>query len=279
MSALTKLRPSPAMAVAMAALVLGMTGAAIALPGKGTVSTNDIKKGAIKGKLIAPGAIKGKSIAKGAVGSQQIKGKSIKGNRIKDGGIKAKQIADATITAKKIEDGTITGKQVAANGLSSANIVDLKAVGPAKLAATDGAGADAARNAAPKAELFKKGQLTIYAKCFRDTTADEVYATVFIETSANGAIFRSGPDQLPGGGAATAFLNTNTDEVERELSSTITPPSDANLDFTQFTATSADGLTGLSGTVSTGAKNGNLGGGNGVYGAGNGCLFNLQVGG
>ena len=51
------LRPTPALIVAMVALVAAMSGAAVALPGKGTVSTNDIKKGAITKKLLAKGAV------------------------------------------------------------------------------------------------------------------------------------------------------------------------------------------------------------------------------
>ncbi len=76
MSWISKSRPSPAMIVAMAALVMAMSGAAIALPGKGKVQTNDLQNGSVTKK----------KIAKGAVGSAQIIGKSIKGNRLKDGG-------------------------------------------------------------------------------------------------------------------------------------------------------------------------------------------------
>ena len=130
MSKFSGLRPSPALVVALAALVAAMSGAAIALPGKNTVQRNDIKNGAVSGK----------KIARGAITSKQIKGKSVRGNRLKDKAIKAKQIADDAIGSA----------QVAENGLNTSDLSDVKvfAVGP--VAATGGGDAAAARAAAPK---------------------------------------------------------------------------------------------------------------------------------
>lgn len=50
--------PSPAMVVAVVALVAGLAGSAVALQGKNSVKSNDIAKGAVKGKDIATGAVK-----------------------------------------------------------------------------------------------------------------------------------------------------------------------------------------------------------------------------
>ena len=50
--------PSPAMIVAMLALIAGLTGSAVALQGKNSVKSNDIASGAVKGKDIATGAVK-----------------------------------------------------------------------------------------------------------------------------------------------------------------------------------------------------------------------------
>lgn len=53
-----KALPSPAMLVAVLALVAGLTGSAVALQGKNSVKSNDIAPGAVKGKDIATGAVK-----------------------------------------------------------------------------------------------------------------------------------------------------------------------------------------------------------------------------
>ena len=293
MGSISTLRPSPALIVAMAALVMAMSGAAIALPGKGSVKKNDIAKGAVRTKAIAPGAVKTKTINKGAVGSQQIKGKSIKGNRLKDGGVGSKQLKDAGITNEKIEaqavtadkvkDGTLTGVQVAPEGLSSGNISDYAVLGSGtgafhRLTATDGGSEAAARDAAPATQLFKKGQLTISAKCFRDTVADQTFAEVYVETAANGAIFTSFEDALVGGNAATDFLNTNTALVDSTLAAISATGADADMDEGGFSAHAVDGTT-LKGQLTFAAKNGALAGGNGAYGEGNVCLFGGEIAG
>jgi hypothetical protein len=259
---LSRLRPTPALVVAMTALVVAMSGAAVALPGTGTVGSNDIKKGAITQSLIA----------KNAVRSKQVLGKSLKGNDLRDKTVKAKQIAD----------GTITSQQVAEDGLDSSNLSDHKVLGDAdgkllKLTATDGATAAAARTAAPATELYKKGQLTITAKCFRDTTTDQTSAEIYIATSVNGAIF-DGADELSGGPAATDFLNTDTAEELRRLDViTVTGPN-GQMDESEFTAIAPDG-TRLIGQTIVAAKDGALAGGNGAYGDGNVCLFGGEVAG
>lgn len=50
--------PSPALLVAMIALVAALAGSAIALPGSNSVKSNDIKRDAVKGSDIATGAVK-----------------------------------------------------------------------------------------------------------------------------------------------------------------------------------------------------------------------------
>jgi hypothetical protein len=50
--------PSPAMLVAIGALIVGLTGSAVALEGKNSVKSNDIKRDAVKGTDIATAAVK-----------------------------------------------------------------------------------------------------------------------------------------------------------------------------------------------------------------------------
>jgi hypothetical protein len=58
MKRVSKRLPSPAMLVAIVALVAALTGSAVALQGKNSVKSNDIAPNAVKGKDIATGAIK-----------------------------------------------------------------------------------------------------------------------------------------------------------------------------------------------------------------------------
>jgi hypothetical protein len=52
-------KPSPAMAVALVALIVALSGSAIALPGKNKVDKNDIKRNAVGAKQIKAGAVGG----------------------------------------------------------------------------------------------------------------------------------------------------------------------------------------------------------------------------
>ena len=60
-------RPSPALLVAVIALVAALAGSAVALPGKNQVDKNDIKKGAVTKKALKKGAVTKKAIKAGAV--------------------------------------------------------------------------------------------------------------------------------------------------------------------------------------------------------------------
>ncbi|HEX2127845.1 MAG TPA: hypothetical protein VHF58_01360 [Solirubrobacterales bacterium] len=271
MSRLSKVRPSPALVVALAALVTAMSGAAIALPGKNSVTKNDIRKNAVRSKAIATGAVKSKDVARGAIGSKQIKGKSIRGNRLKDKAIKAKQIADDAISSQ----------QVVADGLNSSDIADYEVVGPVRVAATDHATEEAGRADSPLVPLFTKGQLAIEAKCFSDADTGALRGEIYIRTSADRAIVTSHGAVLPGGNPED-FLNVDTPLAERRIhqeniGSDTADYQTAAPDST-FAATSADGKQ-LLGHTSIALKHGTLPGGDGPYGAGNVCLFGLQVSG
>ena len=279
MNGLKNLRPTPALVVAMAALVMAMSGAAIALPGKATVQTNDIKKSAITKKLIA----------KGAVGSQQIIGKSIKGNRLKDGAVKDKQIAaatitngklaDQTITNAKLADATITGAKVANDTLGDAKLSDHEVIGDGtavRVAATEAPTAAGAQSAAPETPLFSKGQLSIYAKCFRDTTTGTIFGEIYARTSANGAILQ-GFDTLPAGNAT--LLDTNTAEEDAEVEADSLAVADAgSVNEAEGVLIAANGLD-LTVMTHIAVKQGTFPGGNGAFGDGNVCLFGGEVSG
>jgi hypothetical protein len=272
MSSLKALRPTPAMFVALIALVMAMSGAAVALPGKNSVDATDLAKGSVTTR----------AIAKGAVGSKQIDGKSIKGNRIKDGGIKAEQLADGAVTDTKLADGAVTAAKVGDGTLSTKNLSDDFVISSdagsfVRLTATEGATAVAARAAAPATTLFTKGDITITAKCLQVTGGNTI-AEMYIATATNGAVFNGTIDALQGGPAATDFLNTDTDEVDRTLDDATIAANDATYNEGEFTALGPDG-TSLIGQTSVGAKNGTLAAGNGAYGEGNVCVFGGEIAG
>lgn len=77
--------------IAYMALFIVLGGTAVALPGKGTVTSNDIAKKAVKSKNIAKQAVKKKNLADGAVVT----------SKLGDGAVDTPKIAGGAVTAAK----------------------------------------------------------------------------------------------------------------------------------------------------------------------------------
>jgi hypothetical protein len=240
-------RPSASLVISFLALAIAISGTAAALPGKNKVEGNDIKKNAVTSK------------------------------KIKKNAVTSKKIKDLAVTASKLADGSVTGAKVADNSIGDSKLSEVEVIGGSyiRATATDGADEDAARDAAPEIALFQKCQLEIYAKCFRNAGADEARVEVYARTSVNGSIL-DGQDNLPGGPAATDFLNPGTEELDRQLDTEDIAGADASYNENEYAIASPDG-TGLHGQLALGVKNGSLAGGNGIYGEGNVCLIQGTV--
>jgi hypothetical protein len=72
-------RPSPAMAVAFIALLAALSGTAVALPGKNTVDSGDIKKGNVKSSDLAANAVRGGKVRNGSLTGADSKDNSLTG--------------------------------------------------------------------------------------------------------------------------------------------------------------------------------------------------------
>jgi len=78
-------RPTPALVVALIALVAALAGTATALPGRNSVDKNDIKRSAVKSKHIKNGQVKKKDLH----------ANSVDGTKIVDGTVAAADLADS----------------------------------------------------------------------------------------------------------------------------------------------------------------------------------------
>lgn len=136
-----------------------------------------------------------------------------------------------------------------------------------------------ARAAAAEVAITSFGPFTVYAKCFVDTDAGPaasplVRAEVYGRTTQDGALMDGTADTLDGD---PSFLNAGTAEDERQLDNTTADSNGASLDLDNAPATlvQADG-TAFDVRLLSGAKQGTLAGGNGVWGAGDRCAFGFS---
>lgn len=251
--------PSPALVVAVIALVAATTGAAVALPGKNSVKSDDIARGAVTKKAIKKGAVTKKAIKKGAVTQKAVK----------KGAVKTAALANGAVTRQKLGGNSVNGAKVEDGSLGAADLGDYDTFNE-RVEATDGATYAAARDAAPEVPLAEFGSMRLYAKCLHDTTNDDTLGEIYVETSVDGAVVQGYWNYPDGGG----LLMTTTPETDRVLDQE--EETGANSGFISEAESVLITPEGRYAHVLTSIaiKQGDLGGGtNGPFGDGNVCLF------
>jgi hypothetical protein len=129
---LAKRRPSPAMAVAFVALLAALSGTAVALPGKNSVDSADIKNKQVKGKDLASNAVTSAKIKNNSITGADVLDDSLTGADIGEGSLGKVPSAAAADTAgsagsaqnaEKVDgfDAADLGGRVAQANLSSDN--------------------------------------------------------------------------------------------------------------------------------------------------------------
>jgi hypothetical protein len=110
--------PSPAMAVAFVALVAALSGTAVALPGKNSVDSGDLKKGAVRGPDIGANAVTGKKVKGSSLTGSDVRANSLTGGDINEGSLAQVPSANAANTANSANNAN------SANRANSAGSVD-----------------------------------------------------------------------------------------------------------------------------------------------------------
>lgn len=136
--------------------------------------------------------------------------------------------------------------------------------------------ADAASQAsARRVPLLKVKPFTIYGKCFTDGT--DVTTMMFIKTSKPGAIYIS-DDSSQDGNPPNGYLDPGENEDDAVLDDgTLGPGGAGHQPIGDASVIAAQGKTTLEGRFLHAAKNGALAAGNGTYGAGKRCLYQVSA--
>jgi hypothetical protein len=247
MSKLRRLRPSPAMVVALIALFA-----------------------ALGGTVYAAGHLNGKTIKKNSEPGNRIKTKSLPGNRLKND----------TVTGTQVNESTLGQVPSAAKASSADSVKGETPISLKRVEATNGATKAAAETAAAPVPLFSEGALSFYGKCLHDTTADVTYSEVYAASTIDGTIVLQDSFQDGLTNSTPTFIGPATPEPNRLINSGDSDSAAANTasfadadDYPQLQAVAADG-TAVEATIQYGSKDGTLPGGEqGAFGAGNVCLF------
>lgn len=239
--------PSPSMGVALLALAIALGGTAYAA---NKIGTDQLENNAVTSKKI-----------KKAVNQYKLAPKSVKKGKIAGDAVNQWKLADAAVTASAIAEDAVDASKISDYGtIGNGTTIE----------ATNGPTLDAARDAAPATTLYQKGPFTIYAKCFRDTVADQLNGEMYLATTEDFSIME-GNDDLSGGPAATDYLNSDTPEVDRQLDTQTATGTATSYNEAEGMA-AAPGGPAISMVTGIGVKNGPVLA-NGPYGPGNACVF------
>jgi hypothetical protein len=115
----SKRRPSPAMVVAIIALVAALGGTAAALPGKRTVKKDDIATKAVGKRAIGAGGAGKSEVGRNAVGKSELRTASVD----------SIETEDNSLTGDDIDESTIGNVQSATNATNAANAANVNANG------------------------------------------------------------------------------------------------------------------------------------------------------
>ncbi|HEY5142440.1 MAG TPA: hypothetical protein VII98_02950 [Solirubrobacteraceae bacterium] len=259
-------RPSPAVLIALLALVLSVAGPALAHDASG----------------FAARIISGRSIRQ----------HSISGIRLKNNTLTGLQIDEARLGPVPTAANAVTA-QSATSALNAVNAASAGTAGSAtraaaadeltgharfftRAAATSGASPAAALAAAPEIPLADLGALSLYARCLRDTSAGpDVVALVYVRASVPGGLLDSADSTLQGSAVGDA-LGPSTPERKREIRSVTAAGPDAARfgggGAGAFSVVGGDGAA-FSGQVAAGAQEGRPPAAASAFAAGSGCLF------
>jgi hypothetical protein len=187
-------RPSPAMIVASVALLLALTGSAIAAGVAknsvrsaqivdGTVRTLDVRDNAVSAAKIAPDAVGAEEIAENAVSSPEVAQDSLTAGDLGPASVASSEVADQSLTANDLGPDSVGASEIAADAVGSSEI------------AADSVGSSELQTSSVRANDL--GPIT------------QVSNTVTIKAGDNASTdvtCPAGTTVISGGGSATSYL-------------------------------------------------------------------------
>jgi hypothetical protein len=97
-------RPSPALVLSMITLFVALTSTAGALPGRHSIDSGDLEKGAVTSRALAKGAVKARAIAPRAVTSGKLANHAVVENKLARFSVGAFALGDTATISAPISD-------------------------------------------------------------------------------------------------------------------------------------------------------------------------------
>lgn len=224
-------------------------------------------------------AVGGGTFAVAAKHSQKINGAKLKKRSVAGAKLKKNTITGTEVNENKLGKVPSAGSADTANTANTAKVAEsLTKLSPRTStkvnSSASGPSYEAGLAAASPVTLYEDSHFKVYGKCFVDESGPFIEGVILIATKQDGAIFDAEEDELAGD---PDFLNVATPEIEREIDTEFEGENEASIqEHEDYAATAADGYS-LTGEYQIAVKSGTLAGGNGLYGAGEVCIFDSSV--
>lgn len=217
------------------------------------------------------------TLPKNSVGTTQLKKNAVTNSDIKKNAVTGSKVKSNTLTGSDIKETTLA-KVPSATAADSASGVtsDIPPTVKRVISSASDADFDTARIAATNIPLAGNGHVSVYAKCF--TVGTSLYSIVFAGTDSDGTLLTTGSGPMFYG---SPWMSSSTAEMSRYLA----PPMAAGANSSSpmvisggsglFTLIGPDG-NGLTGLTSNASKRGVPPTGNGPFGEGDACLFQIS---
>jgi hypothetical protein len=220
------------------------------------------------------------SLPRNSVGTKQLKRNAVTSSKVKNGSLTGSDVKNNSLSGSDVKNNSIKGVDVNESTLekvptaSAADTVGTD-IGPIAVRLQSSASAAteaAARAAAAEVPLLTVGQVSLYAKCFVETTGNTLRSEVIMRTTADGAVGISTEDTLDGD---LEFLNVATAEDARQFDTLAVAADDASIGGDdRATLIGPDG-NGLQAQVSIWGKHGTIPGASSMVAGTDQCYISL----
>jgi hypothetical protein len=113
MTSIKRFQPTPAFVLAMIALLVAMSGTAVAA---------GLAVNSVKSKNIVNGQVKQQDIGANAVRGDKVKDGTLTGLDVQDGSVDGNDVQDTSLTGTDVQDGSLSGADVQDDSLTGADI-------------------------------------------------------------------------------------------------------------------------------------------------------------
>lgn len=240
---LARRRPSPAMAVAFLALLAALSGTAIALPGRNSVDSGDIKRGAVKRGDLGANAVTGAKVRNNSLNSADIEG--LTGDDVANGGLSGEDVANGGLSGGDVADDSLTGGDI--NEASLGMVPNAAAAGSAGTVNGIALGGRVTVPVGSTTTLASRGPLSLRLSC-EDDGGGGIVSRLLMTSSADNAAadaeFTGGEaDELDAGASMEIASPGGPDQVFEQVGWSALTPSGQRFEGSGWTAANFGGAS------------------------------------